>query len=62
MHCIEVQRDRRDHRRRMERDERERGRRERAVGFDAIARDQRETDPEEQIDQGDNGNDAGPPR
>jgi hypothetical protein len=46
----------------MQRHERERRRRERAVGFDAIARDEREADPEEQIDQGDNGNGAGPPR
>jgi hypothetical protein len=62
MHCIEVQRDRGDHRRGVEGDERKRGRREWAVGFDAIAGNEREADPEEQIDQGDNENDAGPPR
>jgi hypothetical protein len=44
----------------VQRDQRERWRRERAIGFDPIARDEREADPEEQIDQGDNGNGATP--
>jgi hypothetical protein len=42
------------------RDERERRRRERAIGLDAIARDQREANPEQQVDQGDNRNSATP--
>jgi len=58
---IEIERDRRDDRRRVQRDERERRRRERTIGLDTVARDQREADPEQQIDQGDNGNSATPP-
>jgi hypothetical protein len=60
MDRIEVERDRRDDRRRVKRDQRERRRRKRAVGLDAVARDEREADPEQQIDQGDNGNGATP--
>jgi hypothetical protein len=53
---IEVERDRRDDRGGMERDEVERRRRKGPVGFQSIARDEREADPEQQVDQCDDGN------
>jgi hypothetical protein len=46
----------------MERDQRERRRCKRTIGLDAIARDDREANPEQQVDQGNNGNSEGPPR
>jgi len=61
MHGVEVERDRSDDGCGMQCDERKRRRCKRTIGLDAVARDQRKADAEQQIDQGNNGNGAGPP-
>ena len=62
MDRVEVERDRRDHCGCVQHDERKRRRGERTIGLDAVTRDQREADAEQQVDEADDRNPATLPR